>query len=207
MLSNEKKRELREYFEIKNISYWKTREGYLKIDEYYEVLLGRMNKAIQKQEEEKRKQEDEEKRLQQEEEDKQKDLKRRLKNKLKKLRKRLNKKIKEISDTDEDTDDEIQQVKPYVFFSPSLQNQFNDNLYLIEMLNQYYDNNENYRNFLLENNYEKIKITRCLHRGFTDEYHFNGFFYSGDDKIISTCIHFYVENDIITKLSKIIEIF
>ena len=60
-----------EYFEIKNISYWKTREGYLDIDQYYEVLLGRMNKCLQKQEEEKRKQEEEEKRKQQEEEDKQ----------------------------------------------------------------------------------------------------------------------------------------
>lgn len=206
MLTFEKKRQIREYFEIKNISYWKTREGYLDIDQYYEVLLGRMNKCLQKQEEEKRKQEEEEKRKQQEEEDKQKDLKRRLKNRLKKIRKRLNKKVKEINDSDEDSDDDIQ-VKPYIFFSPQLQSQFNDNLYLIEMLNQYYDTNENYKKFLFENNYEKIKITRNLHRGFTDEFHFNGFFYSGDDKIMSGCIHFYVENDKITKLSKIVEIF
>ena len=57
------------------------------------------------------------------------------------------------------------------------------------------------------NGYEKIKITRQLHRGFTDENHFNGYFYSGDDEEMSGCIHFYVENDVIKKLSRIVEIF
>ena len=123
----------------------------------------------------------------------------------------MNKKIKEIndnqsSDTDDDNETE-QQVKPYVFFTKSLHNQFNENLYLIEMLNQYYDTNENYRNYLLDNKYEKIKITRPLHKGFIDGLHFNGYFYSGDDIEISGCVHFYVENDAIIKLSKIVEIF
>ena len=60
---------------------------------------------------------------------------------------------------------------------------------------------------LLDNEFEKIKITRQLHTGYTDPLHFNGYFLNRDDSKMSGCIHFYVENDVIKKLSMIMEIF
>ena len=201
MLTNEQKRQIREYYDIKNITVNKKRDGFTDVNMYYEDLFLQMKTdEVVKRELALRKQ--------RELELKEKEAKKKLKNKLKKLRKRMNKKVKEFSDSDSnDADDETEQIKPYVFFSPHLQSQFNDNLYLIEMLNQYFDANENYKKFLLENDYEKINITKALHKGFTDENHFNGYFYSGNDEITSTCIYFYVQNEAITKLSKIVEIF
>jgi len=200
MLTNEQKRQIREYFGIKNITVNKKRDGFDDVNEYYEHLCEEMTKKeILKKFIELRKQE--------EIESQEKAEKRKLKNKLKKLRKRMNRKLKENSDSSEsDTDDEIEQIKPYVYFTPSMQYMFHENLYLIEMLNRYYDSNENYRKYLLEHHYEKIKITRPLHVGFTDEYHFNGYFYSANDENVSSCIHFYVNNDEITKLTHIISI-
>ena len=194
MLNNENKKELRDYFSIKNISSAREKEGFYDVNMYYDVLLARRDKMEQ----------DKKNEIEQQE----KDNKKKLKNKLKKLRKRINRKVKQFSDSSNDeTDDEVEQVKPYIFFTPSLQSRFDETLYLIGLLNQYYEINEAYRNFLLENGYDKLKITRLLHRGFTDDNHFNGYFYSGDDVEVSGCIHFYVENDVIKKLSKIVEIF
>ena len=196
MLSNETKKELRDYFSIKNISSAREKEGFYDVNMYYDVLLARRDKIEQ----------DKINEIEQQD----KENKKKLKNILKKLRKRINKKVKQFSDSgsdEDDTDDEIEQVKPYVFFTQTLQSRFDENLYLIGLLNQYYDTNENYKKFLMGNGYEKIKITRQLHRGFTDENHFNGYFYSGDDEEMSGCIHFYVENDVIKKLSRIVEIF
>ena len=196
LVNNETKKELRDYFNIKNISVAKEKEGFYDVNMYYEVLFRRREKIEQDKKMEIEKQE--------------RDNKKKLRNKLKKLRKKINKKVKQFndsSDEEDETDDELEQVKPYVFFTQSLQSRFDENLYLIGLLNQYYDNNENYKSFLQENGYEKIKITRPLHRGFTDENHFNGYFYSGDDEEMSGCIHFYVENDVIKKLSRIVEIF
>ena len=132
-----------------------------------------------------------------------------MKNKLKKLRKRLNKQAKQFSsDSDEcSEDDEPEQVKPYIFFTPQLQPLFAENLNLIGLLNKYYESNENYRKYLLDNQYEKIKISRQLHTGFTDPLHFNGYFLTRDDSKKSGCIHFYVEDGVIKKLSMIMEIF
>ena len=59
----------------------------------------------------------------------------------------------------------------------------------------------------MNNSYEKIKVTRHLHTGYTDPLHLNGYFLTRDDSKMSGCIHFYVENDVIKKLSMIIEIF
>ena len=195
MLNNETKKELRDYFSIKNISSAREKEGFYDVNMYYDVLLARRDKMEQ----------DKKNEIEQQE----KDNKKKLKNKLKKLRKRINRKVKQFSDSsdDDETDDEVEQVKPYIFFTPSLQSRFDETLYLIGLLNQYYEINETYRNFLLDNGYDKLKITRLLHRGFTDDNHFNGYFYSGDDVEVSGCIHFYVENDVIKKLSKIVEIF
>lgn len=194
MLNNETKKELRDYFSIKNISSAREKEGFYDVNMYYDVLLARRDKMEQ----------DKKNEIEQQE----KDNKKKLKNKLKKLRKRINRKVKQFSDSsdDDETDDEVEQVKPYIFFTPSLQSRFDETLYLIGLLNQYYEINETYRNFLLDNGYDKLKITRLLHRGFTDDNHFNGYFYSGDDVEVSGCIHFYVENDVIKKLSKIVEI-
>ena len=194
MLSNDIKKQLRDFFSIKNISQSKLKEGFHDVNMYYDYLLAKREKIEQ------------DKKI--EIEQLEKENKKKLRNKLKKLRKKINKKVKQFSDSSDsdDTDDENEQVKPYIFFTKSLQTRFDENLYLIGLLNNYYDNNINYRNYLLKNGYEKIKITKTLHRGFTDEIHFNGYFYSGDDVKISGCIHFYVEDDVIKKLSMIVEI-
>ena len=200
MLSNAVKKELREYFGIKNITYAKNQEGFDDVNDYYRDLINqRYSTEIVRKEIERRKlvaREDQEK-----------EEKRKFRNKLKKLRKRINKQAKQFSSDEDDTDDEIEQVKPYVFFIPQLQTLFTENLNLIGLLNKYYENNENYRNYLLNNNYEKIKITRHLHTGYTDPLHFNGYFLTRDDSKMSGCIHFYVEDGVIKKLSMIIEIF
>ena len=203
MLANDIKKELREYFKITNISKEKIKLGYADVNEFYGFLFRRRETLEnQKREAELKKQ--------QELEAQEKENKRKLKNKLKKLRKRINAKNRtESSNSNDDSSDdgEDEQVKPYVFFSQGLQSRFDENLYLIGLLNQYFETNENYRRFLLENGYKKIKITRPLHRGFVDGVHFNAYMYSADDIEISNCIHFYVENDAITKLSRIVEIF
>ena len=73
-------------------------------------------------------------------------------------------------------------------------------------MNHYYETNENYRNYVKFNKYEKIKITRPLHKGFIDEcLHFNAYFYSGDNVKISGCIHFYVDYDTIIKITTLVE--
>ena len=193
MLSNDIKKELREYFNIKNISAAKSKDGFWDVNVYYDALLLRKN-AI----------ENEKKIL---EEKTQEEEKRKMRNKLKKLRKKINRQAKQFS-SDEDTDeDEVEQVKPYIFFIPQLQPLFKENLNLIGLLNNYYENNENYRKYLLDNEFEKIKITRQLHTGYTDPLHFNGYFLNRDDSKMSGYIHFYVENDVIKKLSMIMEIF
>ena len=194
MLSNDIKKELREYFNIKNISAAKNKDGFWDVNLYYDALLLRKN-AI----------ENEKKVL---EEKAQEEEKRRMRNKLKKLRKKINRQAKQFSsDEDTDDDDEVEQVKPYIFFIPQLQPLFKENLNLIGLLNNYYENNENYRKYLLDNEFEKIKITRQLHTGYTDPLHFNGYLLNRDDSKMSGCIHFYVENDVIKKLSMIMEIF
>ena len=196
MLSNDIKKELREYFNIKNISAAKYKEGFWDVNIYYDALLLRKTKI-----------ENDKKILEEQEQEEQ---KRKLKNKLKKLRKKINKQAKQFSsDSETETDDEAEQVKvkPYIFFIPQLQSLFTENLHLIGLLNNYYANNENYKNYLLENGYEKIKITRQLHTGFTDPLHFNGYFLTRDDRKMSGCIHFYVEHDAIKKISMIMEIF
>jgi hypothetical protein len=195
MLSNDIKKQLREYFNIKNISAAKSKHGFWDVNLYYNALLLRKN-AI----------ENEKKIL---EEKVQEEEKRRMRNKLKKLRKKINKQAKQFS-SDEDTDDdndEVEQVKPYIFFIPQLQPLFKENLNLISLLNNYYENNQNYRKYLLDNEFEKIKITRQLHTGYTDPLHFNGYFLNRDDSKMSGCIHFYVEDYAIKKLSMIMEIF
>ena len=205
MLGNDVKKELRAYYNITNITTQRIKAGYADVNEFYKFLLNSKETVEnQKREIESKKQEA----IEQEE----KENKRKIKNKLKKLRKRINAKVRNITESsnDESSDEEeepVEQVKPYVFFSQVLQSRFDENLYLIRLLNQYYETNENYKKFLMNNGYEKIKITRPLHKGFVDGIHFNAYMYSGDDKEISTCIHFYVENDAITKLSKIVEIF
>lgn len=198
-LNNASKKELRDYFGIKNITKAKNDDGFDDVNEYYKDLFYRKQTSeLVKIELQRRKQ------LQIEEDEK--DKKRKLKNKLKKLRKRINKQAKQISDSDNETEDEIEQVKPYITFSSHIEKQFTENLYLIALLNSYYENNENYRNFLLENQYEKIKVTKQLHTGFTDPLHFNGYFSTRDDSNVSNCIHFYVEDDAIKKLTMIVEI-
>ena len=142
MLSNDIKKELREYFNIKNISAAKNKDGFWDVNVYYDALLLRKN-AI----------ENEKKLL---EEKAQEEEKRRMRNKLKKLRKKINRQAKQFSsDEDTDDDDEVEQVKPYIFFIPQLQPLFKENLNLIGLLNNYYENNENYRKYLLDNEFEK----------------------------------------------------
>jgi hypothetical protein len=203
MLGNDVKKELRTYYNITNITTQRIKAGYADVNEYYKFLLNSKETVEnQKRETESKKQEA----IEQQE----KENKRKLKNKLKKLRKRINSKVRNITESSNDEssdDDEQEQVKPYVFFSNALQSKFDENLYLIRLLNQYYETNQNYKKFLFDNGYEKIKITRGIHKGFVDGLHFNGYMYSSDDLEISSCIHFYVENDTITKLSKIVEIF
>ena len=75
MLSNDIKKQLREYFNIRNISAAKSKDGFWDVNLYYHALLLRKN-AI----------ENEKKVL---EEKIQEEEKRRLKNKLKKLRKKI----------------------------------------------------------------------------------------------------------------------
>lgn len=204
MLNNSLKKELREYFGIKNITISKKEDGFEDVNEYYEDLFYRRQSSLAvKNELERRKQQA----IEQEE----KENKRKLKNKLKKLRKRINKQAKQFSidsddDLSDDVDVDVEQVKPYIFFIPQIEKRFTENLYLIGLLNSYYEINENYRKFLLDNKYEKIKITKQLHTGYTDPLHFNGYFLTHDDDNISGCIHFYVEDDSIKKLSMIIEI-
>ena len=126
MLSNDMKKELPEYFGIKNISVSKAKEGYWDVNTYYKIFLSRKNKI-----------EDDKKKL---EEEKQAEEKRKLKNKLKKLRKKINRQAKQVSSESEDEtddDEEEQQVKPYIFFIPQLQPLFDENLFIIKILNNY----------------------------------------------------------------------
>ena len=128
MLNNETKKELRDYFSIKNISSAREKEGFYDVNMYYDVLLARRDKIVQ----------DKINEIEQQD----KENKKKLKNKLKKLRKRINKKVKQFSDSgsdEDDTDDEIEQVKPYIFFIPQLQPLFKENLNLIGLLNNYYE--------------------------------------------------------------------
>ena len=204
MLSNNIKKELRDYFGIKNITKARKEDGFEDVNEYYTDLFYRKQSSeVVKNELERRKN----CKIELEE----KENKRKLKNKLKKLRKRINKQARQFSidsNSDEDSldENEVEQVKPYIFFIPQLQPLFKDNLNLIRLLNKYYESNENYRKYLLDNQYEKIKITRQLHTGYTDPLHFNGYFLNRDDSKMSGCIHFYVEDDAIKKISMIIEI-
>ena len=194
MLSNDIKKELREYFNIKNISAAKSKDGFWDVNLYYDALLLRKNAIENKKKLLEEKQQEEEKR--------------KLRNKLKKLRKQINRQAKQFSsDEDTDDDDEVEQVKPYIFFIPQLHPLFKENLNLIGLLNKYYECNENYRKYLLDNEFEKIKITRQLHTGYTDPLHFNGYFLNRDDSKMSGCIHFYVVDNMISKISMIMEIF
>ena len=47
MLSNETKKELRDYFSIKNISSAREKEGFYDVNMYYNVLLARRDKMEQ----------------------------------------------------------------------------------------------------------------------------------------------------------------
>ena len=62
------------------------------------------------------------------------------------------------SSSDEKTDDEFEQVKPYIFFSQSSQSLFDENLFLIELLKNDYESNKNYKKNLFENEYRKILL-------------------------------------------------
>ena len=102
MLSNDIKKQLRDFFSIKNISVSKLKEGFYDVNMYYDYLLAKREKIEQ------------DKKI--EIEQLEKENKKKLRNKLKKLRKKINKKVKQFSDSsDSDTDDEIEQVKPYIF--------------------------------------------------------------------------------------------
>ena len=117
MLSNDIKKQLRDFFSIKNISVSKLKEGFYDVNMYYDYLLAKREKIEQ----------DKKFEIEQLE----KENKKKLRNKLKKLRKKINKKVKQFSDSSDsdDTDDEIEQVKPYIFFTKSLQTRFDENLY------------------------------------------------------------------------------
>ena len=140
MMNNQIKMDLRDYFNIKNISVARLKEGHYDTNMYYEILFKRREKIEQDKKDEIEQQE--------------KESKKKLKNKLKKLRKRINRKVKQFNDSssDKETDDEFEQVKPYIIFTQSLQSRFDENLYIIGLLNHYYDSNENYRNFYLKTN-------------------------------------------------------
>ena len=101
MLNNSLKKELREYFGIKNITISKKEDGFEDVNEYYEDLFYRRQSSLAvKNELERRKQ--------QAIEQAEKENKRKLKNKLKKLRKRINKQAKQFSiDSDDDLSDEV----------------------------------------------------------------------------------------------------
>ena len=125
MLSNDIKKELREYFGIKNITKARKEDGFEDVNEYYTDLFYRKQSSeVVKNELAKRKNckvELEEK-----------ENKRKLKNKLKKLRKRINKQARQFSidnnNSDEDSldENEVEQVKPYIFFIPQLQPLFKE---------------------------------------------------------------------------------
>ena len=91
--------------------------------------------------------------------------------------------------------------KPYIYFSKRLKMQFTNCLNIITLLNEFFDTNTNYRQFLTNNKYCKLKIIKNIHVGFTDGLHFNGIFLNNDDTIISSVYHFYVEHDKLIKLS------
>ena len=91
--------------------------------------------------------------------------------------------------------------KPYIYFSKRLQMQFTNCLNIINLLNEFYDMNTNYKQFLNNNKYCKIKVIKDIHVGFTDGLHFNGIFLNTDDTLISSVFHFYLEHDKISKIS------
>ena len=79
--------------------------------------------------------------------------------------------------------------------------QFTNCLNIITLLNEFYDMNTNYKQFLNNNKYCKIKLIKDIHVGFTDCLHFNGIFLNTDDNLISSVFHFYLEHDKISKIS------
>lgn len=195
------KRELREYFQIKNITISRKKEKVENIEEYYSILEKRKNEIETLKEVEKQKNETE----------KLKNEKRRLRN-IKKRNRRKNKQMNEKNDSDDSDDSDNSEndeenfilTKPYISFLEGIN--FYKNLHLIKMLNNYYYTNDKYREYLKENNFTKIKVIKSLHYGYTDELHFNVCFYNSDESIKSNCVHVYVDDKIdnIIKLSLIL---
>ena len=87
----------------------------------------------------------------------------------------------------------------YIYFSNELIKNNNNVylLYLIELLNNFYKNNSNYRNFIQTNKYIKLEVVKDIH---SYDNHMNGIFHNSK-KQKSPQIHFYIKNNNITKMS------
>jgi len=140
-----------------------------------------------------------------------------------KRRKRVNAKMRSLNivvanDDKSDTTDESSNINyepdepvaeiyiqqnPQIFFSKNMYKNNVARFKIFDMLKSLYVTSENYRKFLIEHKYQKIKIIKEPHGGYHDDIHISGYFKNGYETVESVLYHFYITNDKITKLSKI----
>ena len=100
------------------------------------------------------------------------------------------------------TDNSFESIQqPYIYFINKIKPFYNDNLNIIHLLNDFFKNNTNYKKYLYDNDFNKVKILKHIHSGYLDEAHLTAVLQNNDHTNKSSAIHFYVTNNKITKLS------
>jgi hypothetical protein len=81
----------------------------------------------------------------------------------------------------------------YLYINCVCKIRYNEKRLLRSCLNSYYDTNEKYHNFIRINHIERIDIVKPLHKGFTDDEHFNVIFVNNvNPKLNLTVFHVYL---------------
>jgi len=198
LLTLHQKKELRNHFNIKNITQARLRDGFSNTDDYYTHLERIFNPIIipillpnQLT----------------------KSMKKRLKRK-RSIENQLKTKCNVIEDCDsssvEDVVVESEPLipiklmidRPHICFKEYIP--YNEKKQIINLLNNLWSDSIYYCDFILENSYSRIKIVKGIHLDLSNDnsYHFNATFITANK--MSRVFHMYLKDDVIVGMSQLL---
>ena len=201
LITLEHKKELRNHFNIKNITQARLREGFSNTDDYYTHLERIFNPIIipiihtillpnQLT----------------------KSMKKRLKRK-RSIENQLKTKCDVIEDCDSSVEDVVIESEPLIPIKLTIERPhicfkeyipYNEKKVIINMLNNLWSDSIYYCDFILENSYSRIKIVKGIHLDMSNDssYHFNVCFISANK--MSRVFHMYLKDDVIVGMSQLL---